>query len=148
MQFVFLWTISANNAAICCDFVFGDVCFRDEKTGVGAFDVSNSLKKAPKLIGKALLPDLPVSVRFDQMSILEDITGDIVNNRTDEVDGGICTSGGRVMRWTCTARCWARVRGGRERCSGGGMLSLMMARGAPGGLGTVKKLSGRVGTTE
>ena len=94
--FIFLGTIIANNAAVCCKFVLVDVCFCDEKTGVGAFDVANSLEEAPKLVGKAALPDGLVRVRFDQMSILQDVVGDVVNDRTNEVDGGMCARGSRV----------------------------------------------------
>ena len=96
MRFVFLWTISANNAAVRSKFVPGDVCFGDEKTGVGAFDAANSLEEATELVGKAALPNGFVSFRLDQMSIFQDVTGDVVNDRTNEVDGGMCARGGRV----------------------------------------------------
>jgi hypothetical protein len=57
------------------------------KKQVCTFDVANALEQAAEVVGKALLPDGTMGIRFDEMAVFEDITSDVVNNCADEIDG-------------------------------------------------------------
>ncbi len=62
MGFVFQMAIVATNAAVGGLFVARHLVLGNEKTGIGTFYVTNSLKEASKFIGEAVLPDGPVFV--------------------------------------------------------------------------------------
>jgi hypothetical protein len=86
MRFVLLGTIVATNPTILCSFVMGHLFFVDDKTCVSAFDVAYFLKQVIKLVCKAVLPNGLLGVRFDEMAILKDIAGDVINDGSNEVD--------------------------------------------------------------
>ncbi len=94
MRFVFLRTVVAADASVGGAFVFWYLFFCDEEAGAGAFYITNSLEEATKFVGKASLPDVLVLVGFYQMTIFKDVTGDVVNDHADEVDGGVRQCGG------------------------------------------------------
>ncbi len=60
----------------------------DEEASVRrTFDVANALEQAAEYVGKALLPDGTMGIGFDEMAVLEDVTGDVLNNCANEIDG-------------------------------------------------------------
>ena len=87
MRFIFLQAVIAANASICCLFVTWHLFFTDEEASVSTFDAANALEQAAKFVGKALLPDGTMGIRFDEMAVFEDITSDVVNNCANDIDG-------------------------------------------------------------
>ncbi len=79
--------IIAANASICHSFVTWHFFFTDEEASVRTFDVMNALEQAAEFVGKALLPDGTMGIGFDEMVVFKDVTGDVINNCTDEIDG-------------------------------------------------------------
>jgi hypothetical protein len=59
-----------------------------KKTCFSAFDIAYSLKQVTEFVCKAVLPNGPVGVGFDEVAILilKDIASDIINNGSNEVD--------------------------------------------------------------
>jgi hypothetical protein len=86
MRFILLGTIVATDPTLRCSFVVGRLLFANEKTCVSAFDVGYSLKQATKFVCKAVLPNGLVGVGVDEVAILKDITGDVANDGSNEVD--------------------------------------------------------------
>jgi hypothetical protein len=123
MRFVLLRTIVATNVSISCLFVTRHLVPADEETGIGSLDVAYSLEEASKFVGKALLPNSTVGVGLDEMAIFEDVSCDVIDDGTNEIEGigsgcsigwsdntvrvfkeGTC--GGDVsMRWKRGGRC-------------------------------------------
>ena len=62
IDLILLWPDIADNAAICGVFVFGDLRFANEITGVCAGYVAYPLKQSSKFICKAVFPHLSVFV--------------------------------------------------------------------------------------
>jgi len=92
IDLILLWPDIADNLAVCGAFVFGDLCFTNEKAGVCAGYVAYPLKQSSQLIHEAVFPHLSVFVRFDEMSIFEHVTCGVIDDRADEVFG--CVRGG------------------------------------------------------
>ncbi len=86
MRFIFLRTVIAANASICRLFVTWHLFFTDEEASVHTFDVANALEQTAEFVGKALLPDGMMGIRFDEMAVFKDITSDVVNNCANEID--------------------------------------------------------------
>ncbi len=109
MRFIFLWLIIAANASIRCPFVTRHLVPANEETSVVPFDVSDTLEEVTKFVGKALLPNRTVGVRLVEVTILEDVTGDVVNNSVDKIERfgrgcclGIAKDSVRVFqKWSC-----------------------------------------------
>ncbi len=87
MRFIFLWAIITTNATVRCPFVTRHLILADEEAGVCAFDIADALEEAAEFICKALLPYGAMGVGFDEMVILKDVPGDVVDNGADEIDG-------------------------------------------------------------
>ncbi len=121
MRFVLLRMIVATNASISCLFVTRHLVPADEETGIGSLDVAYSLEEASEF--EALLPNLTVGVGLDEMAIFKDVTCDVINDGTNEIEriGSGCsigwsddtvrvfkegTCGGDVsVRWKSSGRC-------------------------------------------
>jgi hypothetical protein len=86
MRFIFLWAIITTNATVRCLFVTKHLILADEEAGVRAFDIADALEEAAKFVCKALLPYGAMGVGFDEMAILADVPGDVVNNGANEID--------------------------------------------------------------
>jgi hypothetical protein len=90
MRFIFLWAIITTNATIHCPFVTRHLILVDEEAGVRAFDITNAVEEVAEFVCKAFLPYGMMSVKFDEVSILADIPGDVVNDCANEIDGVRC----------------------------------------------------------
>ncbi len=62
----------------------------DEEAGVCAFDITDALEEAAEFVCKALSPYGAMGVGFDEMAILVDVPGDVVNDGANEIDGVQC----------------------------------------------------------
>ncbi len=82
-----MWAIITTNATVHCPFVIRHLILADEEAGVRAFDIVNVLEKAAKFVCKALLPYGVMGVGFDEMAILADGPGDVINDGADEIVG-------------------------------------------------------------
>ena len=100
----------ADNAAVCGAFVFGDLHFVNEKTGVCAGYVVYPLKQSSQFVCGAVFPHLSVFVQFDEMLIFEHVTCCVVNDRADEVFR--CVRG-KVRRKSIALSAGGHVRGCR-----------------------------------
>jgi hypothetical protein len=85
-----LWSIITTNATVCCPFVTRHLILADEEASVRVLDIADALKEAVKFVCKALLPYGAMGVGFDEMSILVDVPGDVVDNGANEIDGVQC----------------------------------------------------------
>ncbi len=52
-------------------------------------DISDTLEKLPDFIGKTMCPNVLVFVHLHKVLIFEDITCVVINDGTDEVNGGV-----------------------------------------------------------
>ena len=78
--------------AVCGAFVFGDLRYANEKTGVCAGYDAYALKQSSQFVCKAEFPHLFVFVRFDEMLVFEHVTCGVVDDHADEVFS--CIRGG------------------------------------------------------
>ncbi len=51
--------------------------------------MSDTLEESPNFISKTMCPNVPVFVHHHEVSIFEDISSVVVNDGTDEVNGGV-----------------------------------------------------------
>ncbi len=84
MWFIFLWTVTANNATVCGALVWWHLCLVNEITSVGALDVTYSLEETTKFVRKACLPCGAMTVGLDEVTIFEDVASDVINDGTDK----------------------------------------------------------------
>jgi hypothetical protein len=61
----------------------------DKKTCFSAGDISDVLEKLPNFIGKTVGSHLFVFFHLHKMTIFEDIASVVINDGTDEVNGGV-----------------------------------------------------------
>ena len=90
MRFIFLWAIITKNATVRCPFVTRHLILADEEAGVHAFDLTNALEKGAEFVCKALLPYGAMGVGFDEMAILADVPGDVIDDGANEIVGVRC----------------------------------------------------------
>jgi hypothetical protein len=64
IDLILLWPEIADNAAVCGAFVFGDLRFANEKTGVCARYVAYPLKQSSQFVCKAVFLHLSVFVQL------------------------------------------------------------------------------------
>jgi hypothetical protein len=82
--------VIAESASICCSFVTWHLFFTNEEASVRTFYVANALEQVAEFVGKALLPDGAMGIRFDEMAVFKEVTGDAINNCANEIDGIRC----------------------------------------------------------
>jgi hypothetical protein len=87
MRFIFLWAIITTNATVCCPFMTRHSILADEEAGVNAFDIADALEEVAEFVCKALLPYGAMGAGFDEMGILADVPGDVVDDGANEIDG-------------------------------------------------------------
>ncbi len=85
-----MWAIITTNATVPCPFVTRHLILADEEAGVHAFDIADALEEAAEFVCKALLPYGAMSAGFDEMAILMDVPGDVVDDGANEIDGVQC----------------------------------------------------------
>ncbi len=79
--------IATTDASICSTFVLRYLVAANEETCIGPLDIMDSLEEATKFIGKALLSNWTVGVGLDEVTIFEDVSCDVVDNGTNEIEG-------------------------------------------------------------
>ena len=89
MWFIFLWSVVANNATVCGTLVTRHLLPVNEKTSVGALDVTDALEETTEFVCKAGLPSGAMTVGFDKVTIFEDVASDVVNDGPDEICCGL-----------------------------------------------------------
>ena len=67
--------------------MFGYLVFGNEETSVSAFDVVNALEEMTQFIGKTLLPNFAVFVRFHEVTVFQCVACDFVDDGANEVCG-------------------------------------------------------------
>jgi hypothetical protein len=85
----FLRSIIAAYAAVGGAFVSWNMQFGDEKTCVSAGYIPDTLEDLSKFVGKTVCPNVFVFVHFHQVSIFKDIACVVVDDGTNEVNGGV-----------------------------------------------------------
>ena len=61
----------------------------NEKTSVGALDVTDALEETTEFVCEAGLPSGAMNVGFDKVTIFEDVASDVVNDGPDEICCGL-----------------------------------------------------------
>ncbi len=82
--------IITTNGTVRCPFVTRHLILADEEAGARAFDIANALEKAAEFVCKALLPYGAMGVGFDEMAILADVPGDVIDDGANEIVGVRC----------------------------------------------------------
>ena len=85
MWFIFLWSVVANNSTVCGTLVTRHLLPVNEKTSVGALDVTDALEETTEFVCEAGLPSGAMNVGFDKVTIFEDVASDVVNDGSDEI---------------------------------------------------------------